>query len=51
MIQSDVRLRPHEERRSLQLAKEIDEAFRSRVTVQRFDPEVVAAMAVVEGAG
>lgn len=44
-------MRPHEERRSLQLAKEIDEAFRSRVTVQRFDPEVVAAMAVVEGAG
>jgi len=51
IIENDVKLTPHDKRRALQLAKEVDEAFRSRVTVQRLEPEVVAAIAVVDGTG
>jgi hypothetical protein len=51
MIENDVKLTPRDKRRASQLAKEVDEAFRSRVTVQRLEPEVVAAIAVVDGNG
>lgn len=51
IIENDVKLTPHDKRKALQLDKKIDEAFRSRVTVQRLEPEVVAAIAVVDGTG
>jgi len=51
LIENDVKLTPHVKRRALQIAKEVDAAFRSRVTIQRLEPEVVAAIAAVDGTG
>jgi hypothetical protein len=51
LIENDVKLTPDDKRRALQLAKEVDEAFRSRVTVQRLEPGIVAAIAIVDCIG
>jgi len=50
-IESDVELKPEGKERAKALAAQVDEAFRSRLAIQRLPPEVVASIAVIEATG
>ncbi len=47
-IDADIKLKPQEKDDAKLLAKEVDEAFKGRMTTQRLHPEVAAAIALVE---